>query len=96
MYIATEMTAATMLDAFREVVQRVAGKADLVVEAPGIGVPNEKVAEIAEIPGVEHAAAQLEITAQAPDLNESLLVLGVDLLGDLHFFRSWSKRVNRT
>jgi len=85
LYAATECAAASMLGAFGELVERVAGRADLTVQAGSVGVSSDRVADIAELPGVEHAAATLEVTTQAPDLGESLLVLGVDLLGDLHF-----------
>jgi hypothetical protein len=40
MFVATEAAGRTMLRAFEEVVARVAGKADLSVESPGVGVPN--------------------------------------------------------
>lgn len=85
LYVATEAATASMSTAFSEFVTRVSGRADLTIQGQGPGVPNELVADVAEVPGVEHAAANLELTVQAPDFKESLLVLGVDLLGDLHF-----------
>jgi putative ABC transport system permease protein len=85
LYIATEAAAASMFVAFGEFVTRVGGRADLSVESTGVGVPNELVGDIADLDGVAHAAANLELMAQAPKLDESILVLGVDLLGDLHF-----------
>jgi putative ABC transport system permease protein len=85
LYVATEATSASMMSAFGEIVARVAGRADLTIQGSGGGVPGELVPDIAEIPGVAHAAASLEVTTQAPDYRESLLILGVDFLGDLHF-----------
>jgi putative ABC transport system permease protein len=85
LYVATEAAAASMLASFGEFVARVAGRADLSVESTGLGVPGELLAAVAETEGVAHAASTLEVTAQATELNESLLVLGVDLLGDMHF-----------
>jgi putative ABC transport system permease protein len=85
LYVATEAAAASMIAAFDELVARVSGRADLTVEAPGLGVPSELLATVADTPGVEHAAVSLEVTAQATEYQESLLVLGVDFLGDLHF-----------
>lgn len=85
LYVATETTSNSMLQAFGEIVARVSGRADLTVQSAGSGVPADLVADIADVPGVAHAAATLEITTQAPDFGETLLILGVDMLGDLHF-----------
>ncbi|HEX7669243.1 MAG TPA: ABC transporter permease, partial [Polyangiaceae bacterium] len=85
LYVATEATSASMMSAFAEIVARVSGRADLTIQGSGGGVPGELVADIAEIPGVLHAAASLEVTTQAPEYRESLLILGVDFLGDMHF-----------
>ncbi len=85
LYVATQAAAASMNAAFAEFVARVAGRADLTVEGSGPGVPGELLSEIADTPGVAHAASSVELTAQAPELHTSLLVLGVDFLGDLHF-----------
>jgi putative ABC transport system permease protein len=85
LYVATETTSASMLAAFSEIVARVAGRADLTIQGGGVGVPGDLVASVSEAPGVAHAASSLEVTTQAPDFNESLLILGVDFLGDLHF-----------
>jgi putative ABC transport system permease protein len=74
-----------MLAAFQELVTRVSGKADLTVQRSGTGVPAELVGELSELPGVSHVASSLEVSAQAPELGEAILVLGVDFLGDLHF-----------
>ncbi|HVW29768.1 MAG TPA: FtsX-like permease family protein [Polyangiaceae bacterium] len=85
LYISTEAASRSMLDAFNELVGRVAARANLIVVDAGGGVSSELVASVAEVPGVAHAAANLELTTQAPAYKESLLVLGVDFLGDLHF-----------
>src|SRR5260221_5101211 len=85
LYVATSAAASAMYAAFSELVIRASGRADLTIQSNGAGVSSEQVGEVAEVPGVGHAAATLEISTQAPDYKESLLVLGVDLLGDLHF-----------
>ncbi|MFI5307885.1 MAG: ABC transporter permease, partial [Polyangiales bacterium] len=85
LYVASEADSDSISRAFAELVTRVSGRADLTIEGNGSGVSTDLVASVAEIRGVAHAAASLEISAQAIDLGESLLVLGVDLLGDLHF-----------
>lgn len=85
LYISTETASASMRAAFAEIVTRVSGRADFTVSATGVGIPNELVATIAETEGVAHAAASLEIPTQATDYGESLLILGVDFLGDMHF-----------
>ncbi|HEX4355285.1 MAG TPA: ABC transporter permease, partial [Polyangiales bacterium] len=85
LYVATEAATDSMFAAFNDFVARISGRADLSIEGSGLGVPGELVANVAEVPGVAHAASSIEVTAQAVDLHESLLVLGVDLLGDLHF-----------
>ncbi len=85
LYVATEATSDSLMSAFAEIVARVAGRADLTIQSSGGGVPGELVADVADVPGVAHAAAGLEITTQALDYKESLLVLGVDFLGDMHF-----------
>jgi putative ABC transport system permease protein len=85
LYVATEAATDSMFAAFNEFVTRISGRADLTIEGSGLGVPGELVANVAETVGVAHAAASIEVSAQAVEFGESLLVLGVDLLGDLHF-----------
>jgi putative ABC transport system permease protein len=85
LYVATEAATDSLIGAFQDLVQRIAGRADLCIEGSGLGVPSELVGKVAELPGVAHTASSLELTVQAVDYSESLLVLGVDLLGDLHF-----------
>lgn len=84
MFVATEATTQTIVVAFEGVVARVAGRADLSIEGQG-GVPNDLVGTVADMAGIAHAALSLEVATEATDLGQSLLVLGVDLLGDLHF-----------
>lgn len=85
LYVATEAATDSMIAAFDDLVDRISGRADLSIEGAAVGVPFDLVSTVANMPGVAHAAPVLEVTAQAPELGESLLVLGVDLLGDRHF-----------
>ena len=85
LYVATEAALDSVSSAFDDMVERIAGRADLCIQGAGLGVPVEVVSQVAAVPGVAHVAASLEVTAQAPDFAETLLVLGVDMLGDLHF-----------
>lgn len=79
-------TNASLTAAFEDMVDRVAGKADLTVAGTEAGIPNTLTAEIADVPGVEHAAAMLEVTTHVNRPGGgTLLVLGVDLLGDTFF-----------
>lgn len=76
----------SLLAAFEDMVDRVAGQADLTVAAGGAGIPGHMTEEVAEIEGVAHAAAMLEVVTRTDDpASGSLLVLGVDLLGDTFF-----------
>ena len=76
----------SLTSAFEDMVDRVAGKADLTVAGSGAGIPSTLTSEIADVEGVEHAAAMLEVVTHAyrPG-GGTLLVLGVDLLGDTFF-----------
>ncbi|MFT3927087.1 MAG: ABC transporter permease [Myxococcales bacterium] len=72
--------------AFEDMVDRVAGKADLTVAGSDAGIPTALTGEIADVKGVAHAAAMLEVVTRTPDgKGGSLLVLGVDFLGDTFF-----------
>jgi putative ABC transport system permease protein len=76
----------TLSAAFQDMVERVAGKADLTVGGSEAGIPSSLTGEVADLPGVEHAAAMLEVvTRSAKPGGATLLVLGVDLLGDTFF-----------
>jgi putative ABC transport system permease protein len=83
--VATRATSAGMLASFDELVARTAAKADLLVVGNESGIPGELAVELAAIPGVEHAASQLEISTSLASDGRPLLVLGVDFLGDTHF-----------
>lgn len=85
LYVATGAASNSMFAAFDDFTERVSSRADLSVTSTGNGLPNELVGQLSEVPGVAHVAASVEFSAQAPDLNQPLLILGVDLLGDLHF-----------
>jgi putative ABC transport system permease protein len=76
----------SLLAAFEDMVDRVAGKADLTVAGSDSGIPSTLTGEIAEVDGVAHAAAMLEVTTRSADgRGGPLLVLGVDFLGDTFF-----------
>lgn len=76
----------TLSAAFEDMVDRVAGQADLTVVGSEAGIPSSLTGEIADLPGVEHAAAMLEVvTHVAKPGGQTILVLGVDLLGDTFF-----------
>ncbi|MET0343639.1 MAG: FtsX-like permease family protein [Polyangiales bacterium] len=79
-------TNTVLSEAFEDMVDRVAGKADLTVAGSAAGIPSSLTGEIAEIEGVGHAAAMLEVVTRTADgKGGSLLVLGVDFLGDTFF-----------
>lgn len=84
-YVAARATADAMARSFDELVERVAGRADLMVVGNQSGIPSTLVPELIEVPGVAHAAAALEITTQIAEDGQPLLILGVDFLGDTHF-----------
>jgi len=85
MFVATHAANRSIVAAFDEMIARVAGRADLVVVGRGAGIPGTLTSEIAEIEGVAHAAATVEIPLREAKSGEPLLVLGVDFLGDTHF-----------
>ena len=86
MLSAVQATNASLLAAFQDMVDRVAGKADLTVAGGSMGIPDELTGQIAEVDGVAHAAAMVEVVSRTPDAESgSLLVLGVDFLGDTFF-----------
>ncbi|HEX5655714.1 MAG TPA: FtsX-like permease family protein [Polyangiales bacterium] len=76
----------TLGSAFADMVERVAGKADLTVAGTEAGISSTLTGEIADLEGVEHAAAMLEVVTRSPKPGgTTMLVLGVDLLGDTFF-----------
>ncbi|MBL8115791.1 MAG: ABC transporter permease, partial [Acidobacteria bacterium] len=77
----------TLTSGIRGTVDRMAGKAQLQISAEG-GVPEELQEQLRELPGIraqspviEQVVSGLEGVANAADIG-SVLVLGVDLLGD--------------
>jgi len=76
----------SLVAAFEDMVDRVAGKADLTVASSDSGIPSALTGEIADVEGVAHAAAMLEVNTRSADgVGGALLVLGVDFLGDTFF-----------
>ena len=76
----------SLLRSFEDMVDRVAGKADLTVAAGSAGIPSALTGELADMDGVAHAAAMVEVVTRTVDgAGGSLLVLGVDFLGDTFF-----------
>ncbi|MDD9945014.1 MAG: ABC transporter permease [Myxococcales bacterium] len=84
-FVASEATSASLLASFDELTKRVAGEADMMVVGDEAGIDGEWLARVAEVPGVAHAAAALEVTTLMPGDPAPLLVMGVDFLGDTHF-----------
>lgn len=83
--VATRATSAGMMASFHELVERSGARADLIVVGNQSGIPSELAADLMTVPGVEHAAAALEVSTTFADGGDPLLVLGVDFLGDTHF-----------
>jgi putative ABC transport system permease protein len=76
----------SLVAAFEDMVDRVAGKADLTVAGSSAGIPSTLTGEIADLEGVQHAAAMLEVVTRSADgKGGALLVMGVDFLGDTFF-----------
>lgn len=83
--VATLAVNRSILGAFHEMVERVAGKADLVITNGEVGVPADVIEAVRAVEGVAHVAGTLEITSRRPSGDGPLLVLGVDFLGDTYF-----------
>jgi putative ABC transport system permease protein len=79
-----------VLEAFSELTERTAGRADLEIRSDEAGVPFELVEKLQGARGiVAHAAARLEqqsFVAGGSTPGERVLVLGLDFLGDREFF----------
>jgi putative ABC transport system permease protein len=84
-FVASKATSQSLLASFEELIERVAGRADLTVTGNQSAIDGALLAQIAETEGVEHAAATLEVTASCAEDQMPLLVLGVDFLGDTYF-----------
>jgi putative ABC transport system permease protein len=83
--IATIAVNRSIISSFADMVERVAGKADLIISRGEAGVPAELIEELREVEGIAHVAGSLEITTRLISGGGPLLVLGVDFLGDDHF-----------
>ncbi len=89
MWCAVLATQRSLTASFEEMVEGVAGKSDLTLSNGTAGVPASLLGEIANVHGVAHAAAALEVVTQIAGANGTpLLVLGLDFLGD-PYFTSW-------
>lgn len=85
--VAMTLVNRSILGAFHESIERVAGRAALVVSNGEAGVPAELVGVLVARPEVAHAAAAIELTALragAPGRGP-ILLLGIDFLNDLYF-----------
>jgi len=70
----------SVLAAFRETIDRIAGTAQLQVSAGEAGFDEEVLDKVRSVPGVRAAAPVLESTVSVGGTN--VLILGVDMLGD--------------
>ena len=71
LYVATGAASKSMSAAFAELVARASGRADLTIQSDSNTLTSDLVADVADVPGVSHAAATLELTTQALDYGES-------------------------
>jgi putative ABC transport system permease protein len=85
LFVGTLASNRSLVRAHEDTVSRLAGPADLVVSGTAAGIPFGLVDRFAEIEGVAHAAPLLEVVTRIAGEGETLLVLGVDFLGDPHF-----------
>lgn len=82
-YIAIELSSASLRVSLRRTVDRIAGKAQLEVGAGEAGVPEETVDRVRAVPGVAAAQPVIEAIVRPEGAGESsLMVLGIDFLGD--------------
>ncbi len=88
-YIAIELSSASLRMSLRRTVDKIAGKAQLEVASGEAGVPEETVDAVRAVPGVLAAQPIVEAVVKPEGANEqSLMVLGVDFLGD-RSIRDW-------
>jgi putative ABC transport system permease protein len=88
-YIAIELSSASLRMSLRRTVDKIAGKAQLEVASGEAGVPEETVDAVRAVPGVIAAQPVVEAVVKPEGANEqSLMVLGVDFLGD-RSIRDW-------
>src|SRR5262245_28337193 len=82
-YIAIELSAASLKVSLRQTVDRVAGKTQLEVGAGESGFPEEILDKVRAVPEVQAAQPVIEVVVRPAAMDESsLMVLGVDFLGD--------------
>jgi putative ABC transport system permease protein len=88
-YIAIELSSASLRMSLRRTVDKIAGKAQLEVASGEAGVPEGTVDIVRGVPGVLAAQPIIEAVVRPEGAAEqSLMVLGVDFLGD-RAVRDW-------
>jgi putative ABC transport system permease protein len=88
-YIAIELSSASLRVSLRRTVDRIAGKAQVEVTAGEAGVPEDTLDRVRAVEGVAAAQPVIEAIVRPEGPNESsLMVLGVDFLGD-RSIRDW-------
>jgi len=88
-YIAIELSSASLRTSLRRTVDKIAGKAQLEVASGEAGVPEDIVDVVRAVPGVVAAQPVVEAVVRPEGAGEqSLMVLGVDFLGD-RAIRDW-------
>ena len=88
-YIAIELSSASLRTSLRRTVDKIAGNAQLEVGSGEAGVPEETVDTVRGVPGVRAAQPIIEAVVKPEGTAEqSLMVLGVDFLGD-RSIRDW-------
>jgi putative ABC transport system permease protein len=88
-YVAIELSSASLRVSLRRTIDKVAGKAQLEVSASEAGVPESTAEAVRAVPGVAAAAPVIEAVVKPKgDAEQSLMVLGVDFLGD-RAIRDW-------
>ena len=83
LYVAIVIINSSTRDSLRENIESVAGRAKLTLSAGSAGFDEAKLELVRVVPGVKTAVPMIEARAYyqgALDANESLYVLGVDLL----------------
>src|SRR5262245_19532391 len=88
-YIAIELSSASLRVSLRRTVDKIAGKAQLEVASSEAGVPDDILDVVRGVPGVKAAQPIVEAVVRPEGAAEqSLMVLGVDFLGD-RSIRDW-------
>ncbi len=80
LYVAISMINDSTSGYFRESMAAVSGKATLGVSAGELGFDEKLADQVEAVPGVKDVAPVLENRTFVPETNESLVVVGVDLL----------------